>query len=105
MKNLVKSGHALKLALEDGTHTWQIPLYNRHTVRLEPPVMMPGTAAYAITPPGAQRLITRAKNLGWEQSDHFINTHNCDISYCSPGYFDLGLPNLRLSHGLKDDTQ
>ena len=60
--------------------------------------MMPGTAAYAVTPKGAKRLL---KNLssGWEQSDYFINNFNVRIEYAYPEYFTFKLKNLNMSHG------
>jgi len=61
--------------------------------------MMPGTAAYAITPKGAQRLIENLFKYGWEQSDYFINNHNVKIEYIFPEYFTFKLKNLNMSHG------
>lgn len=62
-------------------------------------MMMPGTAAYAITPKGAKRLINNLFKNGWEQSDYFINTLNVKIQYIDPEYFTFKLPNLNMSHG------
>lgn len=58
--------------------------------------MMPGTAAYAITPKGAKKLINMLY-LGWEQSDHYINTKNIRIQYVIPEYFTFKMPNLNMS--------
>ena len=63
--------------------------------------MMPGTAAYAITPKGAKRLIENLSTTGWEQSDYFINTFNVKIQTASPEYFTFKLKNLNMSHGIK----
>lgn len=100
-KHLIKNGHSDFLKI-DSKHvaTWQLPLYYRHGGNIPLPIMIPGTAAYAITPTTAKNLLTRAVSSGWEQSDHFINSHNCELEYCTPDYFDLRLENLRLSHGL-----
>jgi GR25 family glycosyltransferase involved in LPS biosynthesis len=62
--------------------------------------MMPGTAAYAVTPKGAKRLLDNLA-WGWEQSDYFINTNTVHIQYMNPEYFTFKLPNLNLSHGVK----
>lgn len=61
--------------------------------------IMPGTAAYAVTPLGAEKLLTSLEKYGWEQSDFFINTHNVNIDYYHPEYFTFKLPNLNMSHG------
>ena len=61
--------------------------------------MIPGTASYAITPQGAEKLLKALETHGWEQSDYFINTHNVDIRYSAPDYFKLNPNNLHLSHG------
>lgn len=98
-KPLIKRGHLAKMQLDDHAVTdWQVPITNRHAEGS--PVMMPGTAAYAITPKAAARLLHRVIYKGWEQSDHFINIDSSEIVYRVPDYFDLRLPNLQLSHGL-----
>lgn len=61
--------------------------------------MMPGTAAYAITPNGAKRLLDNLQTYGWEQSDYFINSYNVNIQYIVPEYFTFKSPNLNMSHG------
>jgi GR25 family glycosyltransferase involved in LPS biosynthesis len=61
--------------------------------------MMPGTAAYAITPQGAKKLLKALDKYGWEQSDFFINSHNVTIQYAMPEYFTFKLKNLNMSHG------
>lgn len=61
--------------------------------------MIPGTAAYAITPKGAQKLLTNLETYGWEQSDYFINSYNVKLQYVVPEYFTLISPNLNMSHG------
>lgn len=62
-------------------------------------LMMPGTASYAITPKGAKRLLKHLE-LGWEQSDYYINSKSVNIQYMIPEYFTFKLPNLRMSHGI-----
>lgn len=62
--------------------------------------LMPGTAAYAVTPKGAQRLLDSLFKNGWDQSDFFINSKNVYIEYASPEYFGFNGQNLRTSGGL-----
>lgn len=59
----------------------------------------PGTAAYAITPKGAKRLLESYKKNGWDQSDFFINTNNVNIQYSDPDFFEFSGKNLKSSHG------
>lgn len=61
--------------------------------------MMPGTAAYAITPVAAEKLLNSLFKHGWEQSDYFINSINVKIQYAFPEYFTFKLKNLNMSHG------
>lgn len=62
--------------------------------------MMPGTAAYAITPKGAKQLLTAAYDYGIDQSDFFINTGNVNINYITPSPVKFNTKNLNLSHKL-----
>jgi GR25 family glycosyltransferase involved in LPS biosynthesis len=62
-------------------------------------LMIPGTAAYAISPRGAKRLLDNLEKYGWDQSDFFINTKNVRIQYVYPEYFTFKYPNLNMSHG------
>lgn len=61
--------------------------------------LTPGTAAYAVTPKGAKRLIESFNTNGWDQSDFFINTNNVNIEYSDPQFFEFSGPNIRSSHG------
>lgn len=61
--------------------------------------MMPGTAAYAVTPQGATKLLNAVKTLGWEQSDFFINSHIVTMEYILPELFSFRFENLNMSHG------
>lgn len=61
--------------------------------------MIPGAAAYAITPKGAKRLIEKTHELGWEQNDHFINTKSIRIQVAGKEYFSFHSENLNMSHG------
>ena len=62
--------------------------------------MMPGTAAYGITPKGAKKLLDSLTKHGWEQSDYFINNYNVKIQTMMPEYFSFKLKNLNMSHGI-----
>ena len=62
--------------------------------------LIPGTAAYAITPKGAQRLIDSVYKNGWDQSDFFINGNNVHLQYASPEYFKFNERNLKTSWGI-----
>jgi GR25 family glycosyltransferase involved in LPS biosynthesis len=61
--------------------------------------LMPGTAAYAITPAGATKLLDSLYKNGWDQSDFFINSKNVHIEYASPEYFGFNGKNLNTSKG------
>ena len=61
--------------------------------------MIPGTAAYAITPNGARKLLDAAHKLGLEQSDYIINTKNVAIQYTNPSPVRFNTKNLQTSHG------
>ncbi len=62
--------------------------------------MMPGTAAYAVTPSGAKKLLEAAYTLGVDQSDFFINSYNVNIDYITPSPVKFNTKNLNLSHTL-----
>ena len=62
--------------------------------------MMPGTAAYVVTPKGAKKLLKAADKHGIDQSDFFINNHNVEIEYISPSPVKFNTVNLNLSHKL-----
>jgi len=62
--------------------------------------MMPGTAAYVVSPKGAKRLLASAEKYGIDQSDFFINTHNVNIEYISPSPVKFNTKNLNTSHKL-----
>jgi len=65
------------------------PLKYYHKNNWEGSLMVPGTAAYAISPQGADRLITAAETIGLDQSDYFINSSNIDIQYVLPSPVQL----------------
>lgn len=61
--------------------------------------MAPGTAAYALTPKGARRLLDALETHGLDQSDFFINSMNVDMDYISPAPVKFNSKNLKTSHG------
>lgn len=70
----------------------------RHDPALIHAHMMPGTAAYSVTPIGAQKILDVFENVGWEQSDFIINTGFVRIQTIMPELFTFKLPNLSMSH-------
>lgn len=79
----------------------------RHDSRLSEARIMPGTAAYAVTPSTAKKMIEAYETIGWEQSDHIINTAYVPICVLLPEMFGFGSPNLRMSRGenISDDVR
>lgn len=60
---------------------------------------IPGTAAYAVTPSGARKMLNAIQTNGWDQSDYIINTGYVRIQCLNPELFTFKLPNLKMSHG------
>lgn len=73
-------------------------VYNKENAWLGS-LMIPGTAAYAVTPKAAKKLLTALEKYGWDQSDYFINSHNVKMEYKMPEYFTFKFKNLNMSHG------
>lgn len=61
--------------------------------------MIPGTAAYAISPKGAKKLLKAAEEIGIDQSDFFINSKTVKIEYITPSPVKFNEKNLNTSHG------
>ena len=59
----------------------------------------PGTAAYALSPKGAKKLLVAASK-GLEQSDYIINSYNLRLQYLWPSPVKYQKENLNLSHKL-----
>jgi GR25 family glycosyltransferase involved in LPS biosynthesis len=59
-----------------------------------------GTAAYYVSPAGAQQLLEAYYKWGAEQSDLFINSYNIDIHTHDPSLFELDLTSISTSHGI-----
>ena len=60
--------------------------------------MTPGTAAYMLTPVGAQKILKAVEKHGLEQSDFIINERNLKLEYISPSIVKFNTRNLNLSH-------
>lgn len=87
-----------KRSIKKGIHDIDIDLLYKHDP-IKNKHMMPGLAAYAIKPSGAQSLMNVFQNIGWEQGDHTVNTGHVRIQTIVPQLFTFKLPNLRMSHG------
>lgn len=61
--------------------------------------MVPGTAAYAITPKGAAKMLQVTEERGLEQSDFILNNMNVTIEYLNPSPVKFNNVNLKTSHG------
>lgn len=59
----------------------------------------PGTAAYALSPKGAKKILFAAEK-GLEQSDYIINSYNLRLQYLWPSTVSYQKENLNLSHKL-----
>ena len=92
-----RGDHQIKDGLNDLN---MIGMNYRHDPKLSHGIMIPGTAAYAITPIGAKKMINIYENIGWEQSDFIINTAYVNIQTIVPELFTFKLPNLQMSHGI-----
>ena len=62
--------------------------------------MTPGTAAYALSPKGAQKILVAVQTHGLDQSDFIINSYNIRLQYLYPSPVRYNSKNLNLSHRL-----
>jgi GR25 family glycosyltransferase involved in LPS biosynthesis len=62
--------------------------------------MTPGTAAYALSPSGAKKILHAVEQYGLEQSDFIFNAYNVRLQYISPCPVKYNTTNLNLSHKL-----
>jgi GR25 family glycosyltransferase involved in LPS biosynthesis len=92
-----------KPTLIEGIHTYVNPFLNYKSKNIWLNAgMIPGTAAYAISPKGAKRIINNVKKHGWDKADYIINTKSIHMQYAFPDYFELShyiFGNQRTSHG------
>ena len=61
--------------------------------------MIPGTAAYAITPQGAKKMLEVVTTQGIDQSDYIINDMNVKLEYVIPSPVKFNTKNLSTSNG------
>lgn len=61
--------------------------------------MICGTAAYAVTPKGANELLNAVHSKGLEQSDYIINEMNVRLQYITPSPIKFADKNLGTSNG------
>jgi GR25 family glycosyltransferase involved in LPS biosynthesis len=62
--------------------------------------MTPGTAAYALSPAGAKKILHAVETHGLDQSDFIINSYNVRMQYLYPSPVKFNSQNLNLSHTL-----
>lgn len=62
--------------------------------------MVPGTAAYAITPKGAQKMLDTFNQYGADQSDFIQNTYTVDVQYVNPSPVRFNTHYVTTSWGL-----
>lgn len=62
-------------------------------------LLIPGTAAYAMTPQGAQKMLDGVKKYGIDQSDYMINSKLVNLEYLFPSIVKFNTENLATSHG------
>jgi len=74
-------------------------VYNKPNV-WENSYMVPGTAAYAITPAGAKKMLEAALTIGLDQSDFILNTKNCKVEYINPSPVVFNTQYVTTSWGL-----
>ena len=76
------------------------PLKYRHENIWKGSNMAPGTAAYAITPLGAKKMLAAVKKYGLDQSDFMINSFNVKMECCIPSPIKFNKINLSTSYGI-----
>ena len=64
--------------------------------------MTPGTAAYCLSPSGAEKLLASAEKNGLEQSDYSYNSKVMKIEAIIPCLFKHQETNPNLSHRLEE---
>ena len=75
------------------------PLKYRHENLWKESDMAPGTAAYAITPDGAKKMLMAIAKYGIDQSDFMINSFNLKMEYLIPSPVKFNKINLSTSYG------
>lgn len=76
------------------------PLLYKRPNKFKGAQLPPGTAAYVLSPTGAEKLLDTAEKNGIEQSDMIINSMVMTLEYLSPSPVKYAEKNLNLSHKL-----
>ena len=74
------------------------PLRYRHGNAYQDAKLPPGTAAYIITPKGAEKMLEALETDGMEQSDFIINSSNVRLQYYTPTVCRYNKVNLSTSN-------
>lgn len=62
-------------------------------------MLIPGTAAYVMTPQGAEKMLAGVMKYGLDQSDYMINSKLVKLEYLFPSVVKFNDVNLKTSHG------
>jgi GR25 family glycosyltransferase involved in LPS biosynthesis len=104
-----------KYPVQKGIRNYPVPMTNKYNNLLddksyplvynkpnkwENAYMVPGTAAYAITPAGAKKMLDAALSTGIDQSDFILNTKNCTVEYINPSPVVFNTQYVTTSWGL-----
>lgn len=94
--------HANRELFIDGPPEGVSPYYlegleYHHDKKLNGATIAPGTAAIAVTPAGAKKLVHIYETLGWEQSDFMLNTKHVVMEVIGPELFSWNGDNVSLS--------
>jgi len=88
--------------LAEGIHNLtdlkEYPLIYYKNNRWASNMMVPGTACYALSPKGAEKLIHAAKIYGLDQSDFIINSATVNIEYVLPSPVRFNTTYINTSH-------
>lgn len=87
-----------KPIIEDGIGDLRINLIYTQDPKIQNAQMIPGAAAYAISPQGAHKMTTCVETHGWEKNDFVLNTHNIRIQTIVPELFRLRYTDLSTSN-------
>ncbi len=82
------------LEIQEGIHDQHIKLMYDQDPNVTDAEMMPGAAAYAISPQGAKKMVTTLEADGWEQNDYIMNTSVVRIQTINPEMFRLRYTNI-----------
>lgn len=84
----------------EGIHPYRLNGLNyRRNPACPEAVIAPGSAAIAVTPSGAKKLVDIYERQGWEQSDFILNTGFVAMETIGPELFSWNGHKLSLSYG------